>query len=164
MGLLERASMVSRQRGYDYYIGDNVKSINKTGDNEYEAVVRGSGNATYSVKIDTEHTTKSKCNCPHADGRRIVCKHMIAVCFTMFPEMAREYEKKMREVAVEREIVEESIREYERERRQKIVAYVNSMSIAELREALIDALMRHGEYEDDEYGDYDDDYDEDEYW
>ena len=70
----------------------------------------------------------------------------------------------MREVAVEREIVEESIREYERERRQKIVAYVNSMSIAELREALIDALMRHGEYEDDEYGDYDDDYDEDEYW
>ena len=91
MGLLERASMVSRQRGYDYYIGDNVKSINKTGDNEYEAIVRGSGNATYSVKIDTEHTTKSKCNCPHADGKRIICKHIVATYFAVLPEEAERY-------------------------------------------------------------------------
>lgn len=25
--------------------------------------------------IDTEHPKKSKCNCPHAEGKKIVCKH-----------------------------------------------------------------------------------------
>ena len=44
---------------------------------------------------------KIKVHCPHADGRRVICKHMIALYFTVFPKEAKnfiteaqEYEKK----------------------------------------------------------------------
>ena len=37
-----------------------------------------------------EHPRKSKCN-PHADGRRVICKHMIALLFTASPEAANKH-------------------------------------------------------------------------
>ncbi|NMB97839.1 MAG: hypothetical protein GYA02_14710 [Clostridiaceae bacterium] len=39
--------------------------------------------------INIVHPRKSKCNCPHADGRRVICKHMIALYFTVFPKEAK---------------------------------------------------------------------------
>mgnify|MGYP002644725577 CR=1 FL=1 len=47
-----------------------------------------SGNNKYVVHIDKMHPRKSKCNCPFADGRRVVCKHMIALYFTAEPQAA----------------------------------------------------------------------------
>lgn len=38
-----------------------------------------------------EHPRKSICNCPHADGRRVICKHMIALLFTASPEAANKH-------------------------------------------------------------------------
>ena len=35
-----------------------------------------------------KHPRKSKCNCPFAEGRRVVCKHMIALYFTIEPQAA----------------------------------------------------------------------------
>ena len=58
----------------------------------------------YYVIIDFLHPRKSSCTCPHATGRRIVCKHMVALYCTAFPEDAYRYEKneQEREAANER--------------------------------------------------------------
>ncbi|MBQ0089720.1 MAG: hypothetical protein KBT27_10375, partial [Prevotellaceae bacterium] len=40
----------------------------------YDGIVSGSENNKYSVHIETDHPRRSKCNCPFADGRRVVCK------------------------------------------------------------------------------------------
>lgn len=45
-----------------------------------------------------EHPRKSKCNCPHADGRRVICKHMIALLFTASPEAANKHIMMLNEV------------------------------------------------------------------
>lgn len=48
--------------------------------------VRGSNDAAYDVTIDTAHPKKSVCNCPFAEGRRVICKHMVALNLGIFPE------------------------------------------------------------------------------
>ena len=72
-------------------------------------------------------------NCPHADGRRVVCKHMVALFFTAFPEEAEEYIEE----------VEENKREEDRRREEHYAAlrsYVKSLSKRELQEQLFEAL------------------------
>ena len=54
-------------------------------------MVRGSGQKHYDVFIDLEHPRKSKCNCPHADGKRVICKHMISLYFAAYPKIAQKY-------------------------------------------------------------------------
>ena len=36
--------------------------------------------------MDIKHPIKSKCNCPHANDRGIICKHIVSLYFTIFPE------------------------------------------------------------------------------
>ena len=36
------------------------------------------------LKMDTGD--KRKCNCPFAEGRRVICKHMVALDLGIFPE------------------------------------------------------------------------------
>lgn len=48
--------------------------------------MRGSNDAVYDVKIDTVHPKKSVCNCPFAEGRRVICKHMVSLNLEIFPE------------------------------------------------------------------------------
>ena len=73
MGLIEIASGNSVWRG--------VVSWNKSGNSTYEGVVSGSNGDSYNVYIDKLHPRKSVCNCSIAGGRRVVCKHMIALYF-----------------------------------------------------------------------------------
>ena len=35
---------------------------------------------------DKVHPKKSVCNCPFAEGRRVICKHMVALDLGIFPE------------------------------------------------------------------------------
>ena len=88
MGVIECASTNSVWRGYDYYKGKKVSKPEQIGDNTYRARVAGGAAAPYNVEIDTLHPRKSKCNCPHASGKRIVCKHMIATYFAVFTDEA----------------------------------------------------------------------------
>lgn len=83
MGILSVASGNSVWRGYDCYRDCKVVSCVQTGETQFSGEVRGQ--KLYSVKIDYKHPRKSSCNCPHAAGRRIVCKHMVALYFTVFP-------------------------------------------------------------------------------
>ena len=69
----------------DYYNNKKVVSWKTFKNGVYEGIVSGSESNMYTVHIDTEHPGKSFCNCPFADGRRVVCKHMIALYFTAEP-------------------------------------------------------------------------------
>ena len=79
MGLIEIASNNAVWRRMDYYNNKKVVSWKTFKNGVYEGMVSGSESNMYTVHIDTEHPGKSFCNCPFADGRRVVCKHMIAL-------------------------------------------------------------------------------------
>ncbi len=134
MSMLSVVSGASAWRGYEYYQGKKVLSWKQTGEHEFEGEVAGGEKDPYHVTIDTKHPKKSTCNCLHAEGKRIVCKHKIALFFTVFPKEADSY------------IAE--IEKYEREEQQRgqehydqIVKYVKSLSKEELRTELINALV-----------------------
>ena len=78
MGILEWARGASIWRGYDYFKEKKVKNIEEIREEVFSAKVKGSSNEEYSVELDIDHPRKSKCNCPYADGKRIVCKHIVA--------------------------------------------------------------------------------------
>ena len=74
MSLISLASGKSLWRGYEYYEDKHVHFHIQNGEFEYTGKVSGNGRS-YDVHIDLKHPRKSTCNCPHADGKRIICKH-----------------------------------------------------------------------------------------
>ena len=98
-------------------------------------LVAGSGADPYQVTINTEHPWRSKCNCPHADGRRVVCKHMVALYFAAFPDEAKQYMKEVKEAEREEEKRQE-------EHLAEIRAYVKSLSKRELQDELFESLLK----------------------
>ncbi len=107
MSLLSIASEKSRQRGYEYFTENKVISAKGTGSASFVGTVRGSGSAEYHVSIDLEHPRKSSCDCPFAAGRSRICKHMIALYFTVFPNEAEKHrieeERRLAEIELEEE-------------------------------------------------------------
>ena len=140
MGLIDLASSNSLWRGVDYYQSKNVKKIKKINDDEYNSIV--SGTEEYNVHIDINHPRKSTCTCPFAAGRRVICKHMVATFFTIYPEEAE------RIIKEEQEYEEAEERLFE-EHLEEVKEYVNGLTDDEVRAALIDKLM--DEWYDDDY-------------
>lgn len=140
MGLIDLASSNSLWRGIDYYQSKNVKKIKKISDDEYNSIV--SGTEEYNVHIDINHPRKSTCTCPFADGRRVICKHMVATFFTIYPEEAE------RIIKEEQEYEEEEERLFE-EHLEEVREYVNGLTEDEVRALLIDKLI--DEWYDDDY-------------
>ena len=134
MGLIEMASGSSVWRGMDYYERKMVCSWKKSGEEAYDGVVSGSEGNKYSVHIDKVHPIKSSCNCPFAEGRRVICKHMIALLFTAEPKTAEDF---LRQV----EKWEQEEKERERLHYKELREYVNSLSKKELQERLYEALV-----------------------
>ena len=91
MGIISLASGNSCWIGLDYYKNKKITELNKINENEYESVVKGTNN--YNVHLDIEHPRKSTCNCPLANGKRIICKHIVATYFTALPREAQEFEE-----------------------------------------------------------------------
>ena len=141
MGLLDLASGNSLWRGIDYYQSKKVNNIKKTNDGEYDSIV--SGTDEYMVHIDINHPRKSTCTCPFADGRRVICKHMVATYFTIYPDEAE------RIIKEEQEYEEEEERLFD-EHLDEVREYVNGLSEEEVRAMLIDRLM--DEWYGDDYG------------
>ena len=134
MSLLDLASGNSFWRGYDYFKDSKVKSCQKIDNNQYEGIVEGSKGKQYHVLIDLEHPKKSKCDCPHAEGSRRVCKHKVALYFSQFPEEA------------EKAIKEAEAWEAEEEKRwqeecDEVWNYVKSLSKKELQNALYNMMI-----------------------
>ena len=140
MGLLDLASGNSLWRGYDYFEQKKVQSIHQIGDGCYEGDVSGSGQKLYHLTINPPHPRTSKCNCPHADGKRIICKHMVALYFTVFPEEAKRFYE---EVIAAQE--EEEQRQEELE--NKLIKFVSKMKKDELQQALLEILFDGPEWQ-----------------
>ena len=102
--------------------------MNKINENEYSSIVKGTNN--YNVHLDIEHPRKSSCNCPLANGKRIICKHIVATYFTAFPNEAVSFEEEQNRLQEEYEKEQEE--EYD-----KAIKYLNKMSKQELIEELI---------------------------
>ena len=128
------ASDNSVWRGMDYYERKMVCSWKKSGEEAYDGVISGSEGNKYSVHIDKVHPRKSSCNCPFAEGRRVICKHMIALLFTAEPKTAEDF---LRQV----EKWEQEEKERERLHYKELREYVNSLSKKELQERLYEALV-----------------------
>lgn len=125
----------------DYYNDKKVISWKTLGTGIYEGAVSGSGASFYTVRIDTEHPRKSSCNCPFADGRRVVCKHMIVLYFTAEPKAAEDFLEKVEKQEAEDE-------ERERQHYEDMKKYVKRLSKAELQEKLLEAMVQLEERED----------------
>ena len=144
MGLLDMASAVSAWRGYEYYKANKVLSWKQTDENNIDGIVAGSGGARYNVHLQLDHPRKSTCDCPHANGKRIVCKHKIALFFTVFPEEAETYYREVVAYEEEEERRQELLE-------QKIINYVDGLTKEELKEHLLQLLFDGPEWQYDHF-------------
>ena len=140
--LVELASNNSFWRGYNYYESKRVKDFKIIDRNTITGVVRGSQIKDYDVTLDLSRPRKSQCSCPFSSEHpNAVCKHMVAVYFTAFPDEAKR-------------IMQEIEDEEERERKElvdSITEYVNSLSVKEVRQQLINRMIEEETEEDDDY-------------
>ena len=128
MGIISMASGSSCWRGLDYYKAKRIKNLKKIGDCEFSSTAVGSSN--YSVYLNVSHPRKSSCNCPLANGKKIICKHIVATFFTAFPEKAKNFEEEQKELQEEYEDYEEMLYD-------KTQKYVSSMTKKELVNELL---------------------------
>lgn len=132
MALIDLASSNSLWRGIDYFESNKVKEVEKINDNEYKSIV--SGSSDYNVFINLNHPRKSTCSCPFAEGRRVICKHMVATYFKIYPEEA----KRLIDEQVAYEMEEEQLYE---EHYNEVKEYVDSLTEEEAKAMLIDRLI-----------------------
>ena len=144
MGLLECASGASVWRGYDYYKEKKVVSLEVTGENIYSATVAGSSSEPYSVELHIDHPRKSKCNCPHADGKRIICKHIVATYFTVLPKEAEKF-------YTEAMAYQEEEEKHQDELSDKVIEYVGKMKKVDLCQSLLELLFDGPEWQYDRF-------------
>ncbi|MGN1014377.1 MAG: SWIM zinc finger domain-containing protein [Butyricicoccus sp.] len=144
MSILSLASVQSTYRGYEYFEAKKVLCFVEQNERQYEGTVAGSNGKTYEVFIDEEHPRKSHCNCPHAAGKRIICKHMIALYFTLHPNEAEQYVNELRACWEEEE------HRYEEEE-QALLRYVAHMRKSELQQALLQILFDGPEWQYDRF-------------
>lgn len=140
MGLLECASGLSAWRGYECFKEKKVQSIKQVDKSVFIADVQGSASTPYSVELHIDHPRKSTCNCPHANGRRIICKHIVAAYFTVLPDEAEKFYK------------EALVNDEEEEKRQdalseRVIRCVRKMGKNELQQVLLEVLFDGPEWQ-----------------
>ena len=139
MGLLECASYASCWRGYDYYEEHKVFDLQETAPGIYSAAVQGTAAVPYTVELNLPHPRKSSCNCPHANGRRVICKHIVAAYFAALPKEAVRFYKEAMDA-------EEMAAQDAEDMENKVSAYIMKMKKAELQEALLETLSEGPEW------------------
>ncbi|MFR8103784.1 MAG: SWIM zinc finger family protein [Clostridia bacterium] len=160
MSILNCASSASVYRGYDYYINKHITSIIKINSNEYEGYVNGNTKDAYYVKINIEHPRKSYCDCPFATGNT-VCKHMVALYFSAFPQEADDYNDWMSSKYSDEDYEEDYDDEYEdyyyddyRDQYDEdyikplffdemLKTYINNLSVEEQKQILYEELKQN---------------------
>ena len=133
MGLIDCASGNSIWRGYDYFKEKKASKLVPIGNGIYEAAVSGSDKQPYHVLLDIPHPRRSKCNCPHADGKKIICKHIVAVYFTVHPEEAERLYREAMEYEAEEEKRQAEIS-------NELPSLIHKMKKGDLESALLQVL------------------------
>lgn len=90
--------------------------------------------------MDLDHVRRSSCTCPHAAGRRVICKHMLAVFFTAFPEEAKSYYENVQKAEEDRE-------NYLQARKDKLIKYVYGLKKQEAQQLLLEVLESGPEWQ-----------------
>ncbi len=139
MSILTTASGKSVCRGYEYFLENKVLSCNQLNDSEYEGTVKGTAQNPYSVHLNLKKPKTSTCDCPFANGLKI-CKHMVAVFFTAFPDEAIKYKAELDAYYEEQE-------KYEEELDDMLQNYIKKLSKSELQEALLQVLYDGPEWQ-----------------
>ena len=148
MGLIELASNNSFWRGVDYYKNNKVVSWKENCRDTYSGTVKGSNGKRYDVYVDVEHPRKSKCSCPFAKDKRVICKHMLALYFTAKPKALEDYWAEIEEYNRQLEEEEERL---SIEHEQELMKKAKSMSRSDLIEELVLAWLRIEEIESNRY-------------
>ena len=128
MSIISSASGSSCWRGLDYYKNKKIKNIKKISDIEYTSIA--SGTEDYSIYLNLKNPRKSTCNCPLANGKRIICKHIVATYFYAVPGSAKEFED-------EQNRLQEEYEEYQENQRNNTVKYIRKMT----KEQLVNELL-----------------------
>ena len=123
----------SVRRGIDYYEAKRVLTWVKSGQYLYDGIVSGSEEKVYHVHVDLEKSRKSVCDCALAKGYRVICKHMIALCFTAEPKTVQAFQKKIKKW--------EEKEERERQYYEELEKHVKAFSKRELQEKLFNELV-----------------------
>ena len=139
MGLIDLASGTSVWRGYDYFQGKKVLRYKKINDHTFAGKVNGSG-ADYDITINLEHPRTSICTCPHANGKRIICKHMVALYFAVFPKEAERFYKEAVQAEQEEEVRQEKLE-------NALANHISKMKKEDLQNALWQVLMDGPEWQ-----------------
>lgn len=138
MGLIQCASNAALWRGYDYYKSGKVITfaLENRERTQFSAHVAGTSpdHKYFRVFIDTVHPRTSTCNCPHAKGTRIVCKHMVAVYFKAFPNDA----ESVFEASAARRMKNP---QRSRDMSNTVIEYVRNMKKPEMCATLLDLLF-----------------------
>lgn len=129
---------------YYYCKEKKVKNLKEIGDNVFSATVVGSSAEPYSVELNIDHPRKSKCNCPHANGKRIICKHLVATYFTALPMEADKFYEEAVEYQQEAEKRQEELVD-------RVVRYVEKMKKSELQQTVIQLLFDGPEWQYDRF-------------
>lgn len=158
MSIFDRASNSSYWRGFDYYETKRVKELTRIGDDVYSAKVNGT--ETYDVVVDLNHPLKSTCTCPFTKGNHKMCKHMLAVAFSLCPDEVKRANKIREDYYYEQEHKEERLDELMKQKEKEIIKYVKSLSNKEAKDELYNRLVneayREAYREVYGYDDYDD--------
>ncbi|MBQ7962361.1 MAG: SWIM zinc finger family protein [Clostridia bacterium] len=142
MSILATASGKSVYRGYEYLLENKVLSCNQLNDSEYEGTVKGTAQNPYSVHLNLKKPKTSTCDCPFANGLKI-CKHMVAVFFTAFPDEAENYRRQLEEYEAEEEQREQEFEEL----CNRVIERVHSMPKNDLKQALLQLLFEGPEWQ-----------------
>lgn len=163
--LVHLASQSSFSKGLAYYKYKAVVNSERVAEGVFEGKVRGSNQKYYDVRINIDHPRQSTCTCPFAKGRRVICKHMVALYFTHYPDQAKSIFEAWEAEELEKERryqeIEAAYNQSRQEKFEEVSLYVNNLDEDQLRAELISALMERFDrnYEDEnDYFDDDEDY------
>lgn len=123
-------------RGYDYYINDNIVEVYKRRDNEYVFQIQGSDDYEVIVKINNDgEIIYSECDCPYDFGP--ICKHQVAAYFKLFEIINNKNNIiHIKENAIDQFSIKEVLNNLSKEELIKII-----MDITENDEALKNSLI-----------------------
>ena len=138
MKFLNLASNRSFWRGIDCYHEKKVKDWTQVDRYHINGTVSGSEGQAYNVNIVTNHPKQSTCNCAFAEGRRVICKHMVALYLEAFPGKETEM---MEYIEAQNRQYELELEQEKQERRAQITKYVKSLKKEELQKLLLERLL-----------------------
>lgn len=134
MALIDLASNKSVWRGIEYYKQNKVTFFEVNKDGTYEGKVAGSGSEEYLIHVDMEHPRKSTCNCPVANGKHIICKHIVVVSLCVDSSEADRFKSEKTIYASEEE-------ERLAKRYSNLMSFAMKMSKKELQEAYVELMI-----------------------